>query len=177
MYPFAAAVLACRLLALFVLYQGLSSLSLLPLSLAFQSDRFVRFGISGPLDINRPLLLSALPFLVSISFYAFLWAKATWLAGRIVSASPAIEAAPLPTNLQPILLTTVGVLVLVLAIPEAARVVATALLTPNEIAQAPDWVARTVAERWALLLRFLLGFGLTFGALPLSRVLDRLKSD
>ena len=188
MNAFAAAVLACRLLALYVLSQSLSALPSLPLvvSAALQADQFRGFSDIAPPDVStrlpnlsQPILLSVLlPVLVSIAFSVFLWFKSGWLAARMAPAdAPTTEAAPLGKNLQPILLTAIGVLMLVTAIPEMARAVASALLTPSEIVQSPGWMAVAVAERWALLFRFLLGCGLTFGAAPLSRALDRLKSD
>ena len=180
MNAYTAAVLSCRLLALFVLYQGLCSLSWLPLALEarLQADRFPLIGGYRAPDVGHLIMPSLLlPSLIPAVFSLFLWIRAERLAARMVPAAPTPQSAPSAIGLQPILLTVAGVLVLALAIPEAARSVATALLSPRIVYQAPDQVAHAAAEHWALLLRFLLGLGLTFGAAPLSRALDRVRSD
>jgi len=118
-----------------------------------------------------------LPLPVCGLFAAFLWFKAAWLARRIASAASATGAPSFrgDSDIQRILLTMIGVLVLAFAIPEAARAIAASLLA----AANPDAAAiRTsgIAGNWALLLQFLIGFSLLFGAPAISRFLEKLDS-
>ena len=186
MTTFQAAVLSCRILALYVLFQALSAIAQLPMAvISLWSQKMT----SGDMRLGQVQLqenhlnltiLSAftatglLQVLLPGAFAAFLWFKAVWLARRIASAASTTEAITSPngSDIQRVMLTMIGVLVLAFAIPEVGRAIALALMpSPDAI---PKDTSRLAAENWKLLLQFVIGLSLMFGASTFSRSLDKL---
>ncbi len=180
MNPFAAAVLSCRILALYIVIGLLSNFSWLPLAL-MSASQYRSYPMSGspgnPSLYDLPILLQfLLPSLLQIVFALFLWIKAGWLARLITAGMDGGTVPVMGNDIQRILLALIGVFVLVTTIPEAGRAIAFALLSASNPVQHPDNIMKSVPENWALLLRFALGLGLLFGASALSRRLDNWRS-
>lgn len=181
MTTFQAAVLSCRILALYVLFRALSPVSALPMAFSLIGNHTLNPS-QGLLEQQyRQNLLFLLTYLLPLPLCgllaAFLWIKAGWLARKIAETAAA-DSAPTfvrGSDLQRILLTVIGALVLAFAIPEAARAIASGLMAAAEPDAAID-TPRSIAENWALLLQFLVGIGLIFGAPAVSRSLDELNT-
>ena len=68
----------------------------------------------------------------------------------------------------------IGVLVLAFAIPEAGQAVTLALMASAD--PSPNNASQLIAGNWKLLLQFVIGVSLLFGAPAISRLFDKWNS-
>ena len=175
-----AAVLSCRMLALYVFFQALSVTGLFPAVYAAMVERLPAFPAAYNVShSNFSLLLSyVLPFPLFIAFAVFLWSAAPWFAKRIViSIKPGVFVLPISMReVQVTAFVIIGVLLLVQVVPEAVKAIVTAILLTANPEQAADGIRpEMTAGYWALIIRFALIFILIFRAFALSDALDKLR--
>lgn len=164
------AMLASRILALYVLLQAIQ---LLPISAAEIVSAF------NPVQRQQALLMIAplmLPVIASAVLAWMLWFKAYWLAGRLSAGLQSTSAEPPLTGreTQRIAFTILGGWVLAQTIPQVAgSMVQHLLMSQNDqLAQGLN-APREVAGNWALIVRVLLGGWLLLGA---SGIVEKLNS-
>jgi len=168
-------VLSCRIMSIYVFMIALSQLN----NVLILSTGFVSAMLTGSSASSREMavgyfLASATSMLIMLSFCAFLWSGASYLARLMVpdSEERALGTALSAKDLQVIAFSVVGLLLVAKALPDAAgsawRYVSLADSFRERIA--PELQARL----FRLALQFVIGLGLFFGARGLARMWRKL---
>ena len=180
MTSYEAALISCRMLALYVFFEALSVTGLFPAVYAAMVERLPAYPAAYNVShSNLSLLLSyVLPFPLFIAFAAFLWFAAPWFAKRtVISVKPGVF--DLPIRMREVQVTAfviIGVLLLVQVIPEAVKAIVMAILLTANPEQATDGIRpEMTAGYWALIIRFTLSLILIFRGFALSDALDKLR--
>lgn len=151
-------------------------LSVMHPPLATRDAAVAQSNYQNSVIISAFILTTVLKILLPGLFAAFLWFKSGWMAKKI-AAAPFVETElPGSHDFQRILLMMLGVLVLALAVPEAGHAIARGLLASSDPGGRASSISEIAADNWELLLQFLIGLGLIFGAPVLSRSLNALSS-
>jgi hypothetical protein len=198
----ALAVIGCRLVALFVLYQGTVWLGYLVPALL----NAARVGFSGSSAGLETLPMVAGPFAATCAVAAFLWWKAGWLADRMVGAAldpappddreelppgtpPASAAPAVPSPTSPsagggegshsltlsIALAAVGALVVAGGVPELFRSLFVAIFDRENDFSAWWQSIEWHGQLWAGVLKCALGFWLLLGSRGVAHFVRNLR--
>ncbi|MHC4563021.1 MAG: hypothetical protein ACYS8X_09645 [Planctomycetota bacterium] len=176
------AALACKILALWVVYRGILWLSVSVLSVFYWIVEMCSSGFHYvPMSewSGRYGVFSVLPGIVAIGFALLLWKKANSLAARMVadeSAPPNLASAD-ANSLLTVAIVVLGVVLIVLSLP----VIVTTLIWPFFVREVPDAGSRWDSvywhqSFWAPIVRITLGLWLVCGTRGIVRILARART-
>ena len=168
------AALACRVLSVYAFLNALGTRQWLGLSLMPLESPAVQNAQNQAMLIGRVLSSSLFPAVLFTVAGVFLWIRADWLAGRMVSGvtTPERGGAVGVGALQTTAVAIVGLVVLAQAIPHACDALGSLWLQARTVAAInapmPDLAGRVIVQWVTLAIQVILGLWLLLGANGIS---------